>query len=130
MDLSLLAPITRYGARTTESLYEYCQSKTTPQPEPSRPAGYACPAPRRGKVARLPYATREQINQLIEDGFPYKAIIEKLTQDGLLPYPVSERNLSSWRLGGHQEWHWEQQKKQLTAQLRAAALRKLAAILD
>ena len=86
--------------------------------------------PRSGKVARLPYATREQINQLIEDGFPYKAIIEKLTQDGLLPYPVSERNLSSWRLGGHQEWHWEQQKKQLTAQLRAAALRKLAAILD
>src|SRR3989442_4986848 len=86
--------------------------------------------PRSAKVARLPYATRERINQLIEDGFPYKAIIEKLTQDGLLPHPISEGNLSNWRLGGHEEWRREQQQKQLTAHLRAAALKKLAAILD
>src|SRR5437667_11099987 len=86
--------------------------------------------PRSGKVARLPYATREHINQLIEDGFPYKAIIEQLTQDGLLRYPISEHNLSTWRLGGHEEWRREQQQKQLTAQLRAAALEKLAPILD
>src|SRR2546423_10714498 len=39
--------------------------------------------PRSGKVARLPYATRERINQMIEDGFPYKAIIEKLNQGGV-----------------------------------------------
>ena len=70
------------------------------------------------------------INQLIEDGFPYKAIIEKLTQDGLLPYPISEDNLSSWRLGGYEEWRREQQQKHLTAQLGAAALEKLAAILN
>src|ERR1043165_7293488 len=86
--------------------------------------------PRSGKIARLPYATREHINQPIEDGFPYKAIIEKLTQDGLLPYPISDRNLSNWRLGGHEEWRREQEQKQLTAQLRAAVLKKLAAILD
>src|ERR1051326_5395233 len=79
--------------------------------------------PRSGKVARLPYATREHINQLMEDGFPYKAIIQKLTQEGLLPYPFSEDNLSSWRLGGHEEWRREQQQKKLTAHLRAAALK-------
>src|SRR5438309_4394863 len=85
--------------------------------------------PRTGKVARLPYATRQRINQLIEDGFPYKAIIEKLNQDALLPYPISEDNLSNWRLGGYEEWRRQQQQKQLTAQLRAAALMKLAGIL-
>ena len=86
--------------------------------------------PRSGKVARLPYATRERINQLIEDGFPYKSIIEKLTEDALLPCPISEENVSNWRLGGYEEWRRDQQQKQLTAELRAAVLNKLAAILD
>ena len=86
--------------------------------------------PRLGKVARLPYATRQHINKMIEDGFPYKAIIDKLSQDGLLPHPLSECNLSNWRLGGYEEWRREQQQKQLVAHLQAAALRKLAAILD
>lgn len=85
--------------------------------------------PRRGKVARLPSATRQIINRMIEDGFPYKAIIDKLNQDGLLPYPLAEGNLSTWRLGGYEEWRREQQQKAINADLRALALKKLVSIL-
>src|SRR5882672_8393379 len=45
---------------------------------------------RNGKVARLPSALREQINHMLDDGVPYKAIIED--------------NISNWRLGGHQDY--------------------------
>jgi hypothetical protein len=81
--------------------------------------------PRSGKVARLPYATRERINLMIEDGFPYKAIIEKLSQEGLLPYPVSDANISNWRNGGYQEWRQAQQQKEARARQTATALDKL-----
>ena|SRR3989442_5446990 len=66
--------------------------------------------PPRGKVARLPEATREQINRMIEDGATYRAIIEKLRQSSAaqLPYPISEMNLSNWRRSGYAEWEEEQ----------------------
>src|SRR5947207_591627 len=56
---------------------------------------------RNGKVARLPFAIREQINHMIEDGVPYKAIIQKLGEAGK---HLNEDNLSTWRLGGHQDY--------------------------
>jgi len=56
---------------------------------------------RNGKVARLPAVLREQINQMIDDGFPYKTIIEKLGDSGK---HLNEDNLSSWRLGGYQDY--------------------------
>jgi hypothetical protein len=56
---------------------------------------------RNGKVARLPIALRDQINRLIEDGVPYKVIIEKLGEAGK---HLNEDNLSNWRLGGHQDY--------------------------
>ncbi len=66
--------------------------------------------PYRGKVARLPEATRHQINRMIEDGLTYRAIIERLRQPGAapLPYPISEMNLSNWRKSGYAEWQEEQ----------------------
>jgi hypothetical protein len=78
--------------------------------------------PRNGKVARLPHALREQINQMIDDGFPYKAILEKLQEPGAppLPYPISEMNLSNWRRGGYQEWRLEQEERQFLARVGVA----------
>jgi hypothetical protein len=55
---------------------------------------------RNGKVARLPEALRQQINQMIDDGLPYKAIIQKLGGAGK---HLNEDNLSNWRLGGYQD---------------------------
>src|ERR1051326_8515469 len=65
-----------------------------------------------GKVARLPKVLRDQVNHMLDDGFSYKAIIEKLEQstDPPLPYKLLEMNISRWKDNGyqrylrHQEW--------------------------
>ena len=56
---------------------------------------------RNGKVARLPFALREQINRMIDDGLPYKVIIQKLGPAG---QHLNEDNLSNWRLGGYKDY--------------------------
>jgi hypothetical protein len=56
---------------------------------------------RNGKVARLPFALRQQINRMIEDGLPYKTIIERLGPEGK---HLTIHNLSTWRLGGYQDY--------------------------
>jgi hypothetical protein len=56
---------------------------------------------RNGKVARLPLALRDQINRMLDNGLPYKAIIEKL---GPVGQHLNEDNLSNWRLGGFQDY--------------------------
>ena len=63
----------------------------------------SCQAKRRrnGKVARLPAVLRKQINQMIDDSVPYKAIIEKLGDSGK---HLGEDSLSSWRRGGYQDY--------------------------
>src|ERR1043165_5567586 len=67
---------------------------------------------RNGKIARLPEAVRERINVMLEDGVLYRDIITALAQPGgpILPYPISEMNLSNWRKGGHQEWRQRQEQ--------------------
>src|SRR5258708_36330253 len=56
---------------------------------------------RNGKVARLPLAMRKEITRLLDDGIPYKIIIEKLGEPGK---HLNEDNLSNWRLGGYQDY--------------------------
>ena len=60
--------------------------------------------PRNGKVARLPEPARNLINVMLEDGVPYRAILDKLQRTGCLPYPLSEMNLSNWFHGGYRDW--------------------------
>src|SRR5260370_6822433 len=65
-----------------------------------------------GKIARLPKVLRDQVNRMLDDGGPYKAIDEKLEQstDPPLPYKLLEINISRWKDNGyqrylrHQEW--------------------------
>src|SRR6266571_4677076 len=56
---------------------------------------------RNGKVARLPAALRDQINHMLDDGVPYKSIIERLGEAGK---HLNEDNISNWRLGGYQDY--------------------------
>jgi hypothetical protein len=68
---------------------------------------------RRGKIARLPRAVREQLNVRLDDGLEAAEILPWLNDlpevrriianrfDGV---PVSAQNLSGWRQGGFQEW--------------------------
>ena len=60
--------------------------------------------PRNGKVARLPEPTRNLINVMLEDGVPYRVILDKLQRTGCLPYPLSEMNISNWFHGGYRDW--------------------------
>jgi hypothetical protein len=79
------------------------------------------PRPRNGKIARLPQATRQLINQMIEDGIPYHAIIDKLKDSATPPpYAISEANLCNWRQGGYQDWRRTQQKNEVHKRLAAA----------
>src|ERR1039458_5470958 len=83
---------------------------------------------RHGKIARLPHTIREQINRRLQNGDEGKEIVEWLNA---LPevravvdaefggQPVSEMNLSNWRLGGYRDWEAQQEA--------VAAVRRLGA---
>src|SRR5512140_1693813 len=60
---------------------------------------------RTGKIARLPKAVRDKLNQALADGLPYADIIAQLGPDGA---GLSEMNMSRWKDGGHQDWLKEQ----------------------
>ena len=82
------------------------QTSTTNHPEPAL-------SQRRGKIARLPRAIRDQLNTRLDDGQEADDILPWLNSlpdvqeiiarrfDGVC---VSPQNLSAWRQGGFQEW--------------------------
>jgi hypothetical protein len=61
---------------------------------------------RNGLVARLPRSLRESICRLMEDGFQYPAIIEKLD---LGAHRITKHHLSEWKQGGFRDWQDDQQ---------------------
>jgi hypothetical protein len=61
---------------------------------------------RNGKVARLSYASRRVINEMLHEGLPYAEIIEELGEDGA---ELNEDNITNWKAGGYQDWLREQQ---------------------
>lgn len=63
---------------------------------------------RKGKIARLPRAIREEINAMLYDGAAtYGQIIEKM---GLANQGISTDNLGEWRAGGYQDWLLERER--------------------
>ena len=112
-----------------------------PQPEASNPEHEttrpdSSPAPEEakkkehrghGKIAQLPKPLRDQINAMLDDGFSYPRIIQKLKHaQPPLPYPISEMNLSRWHDRGYKR-HLAQQERQAEVRLnREAALDLLA----
>jgi len=73
-----------------------------PQPDPIHR--------RTGRIARLPKATRDQLNQMILDGVPHAEIIQKLGEEGK---DLVEKNLTTWRAGAYQDWLRQQQRLEL-----------------
>jgi hypothetical protein len=73
---------------------------------------------RHGKIARLPHPIREQINRRLQNSDEGSEIIEWVNTlpevravvdaefDG---QPISEVNLSNWRLGGYRDWEAQQE---------------------
>lgn len=61
---------------------------------------------RTGKIARLPFEVRTEVNGMIRDNIPYMHIIAFLAakkHEG-----INEQNLTNWKDGGHQDWLKEQ----------------------
>jgi hypothetical protein len=56
---------------------------------------------RKGKIARLPKAARERVNQMIAEGLPYSLIILQL---GELGKGLNAQNLVNWKRGGYRDW--------------------------
>jgi hypothetical protein len=83
------------------------ESKTEP---PGRRAGSGS---RTGKIARLPRAVRNELNQRLLDGEPGTGLVRWLNE---LPEakaalqrdfggrPINEQNLSDWKQGGFRDW--------------------------
>ena len=72
---------------------------------------------RTGKIARLPLAIREQLNSRLNDGVPGQELVTwlnglKEVQAVLAQHfesrPVTDQNLSDWKLGGFRDWLREQ----------------------
>jgi len=66
-----------------------------------------------GKIARLPQHIRNQLNSRLQDGeaanklLPWLNALPEVADSlkaGRHPAPITEQNLSDWRLGGYQDW--------------------------
>src|SRR6266850_3985206 len=66
-----------------------------------------------GKIARLPYSIREQLNLKLHDGIPAKSILPWLNSlprsQSILAAdfdsrPITKQNLSEWKQGGFRDW--------------------------
>jgi len=71
------------------------------------------PITRKGKIARLPYQIRMEVNRRLLDGQTGDEIIAWLNDQGAVKdrmylyfggRPIGNQNLSEWRLGGFQDW--------------------------
>ena len=86
---------------------------------------------RKGKIARLPAAIREQVNHRLFDGQTGPQIIAWLhTQPDVLTVldehfneqPITSQNLSEWKSGGYQDWIGRREKVETLKQLSAYSL--------
>src|SRR5580698_2203880 len=67
----------------------------------------------RGKIARLPYKVREELNHRLRNGrtgaeiLPWLnelPVVKKILAARFDGVPISEPNLSAWRHGGYKRW--------------------------
>lgn len=80
---------------------------------------------RNGKIARLPFAVREEINRRLRDNASGPEILAWLNAEHLQPgqEPFNAENLSNWRAGGFAEWLADQAKVEAVGKLGEYCLR-------
>ena len=85
---------------------------------------------RNGKIARLPKATRDMINHMLDDGLPYPVIIDELGEAG---EGLNSQNLTNWKKGGYQDYIEAQEmidRAKAQAEVAAEILRETEGIAD
>lgn len=91
---------------------------------------------RRGKIARLPFEIRKELNRRLRDGEPGPSLLRWLnalpeTAAALKSHfdvdfddaPITPQNLSEWRQGGYQDWLHEQERTERIRELADFSLR-------
>jgi hypothetical protein len=104
--------------------------------DPSDSSDPSCPSAshraRNGKIARLPQALRDQLNQRLADGQPGPALLDwlnalpetrSLLAESFDGVPISLQNLSQWRQGGFTQWLAERNMEDHCQDLRHFAYR-------
>lgn len=71
---------------------------------------HSTPNARKGKIARLPYETREEINRRLLDGQTAAQINDWLGTVKAAGAPFSDQNFTNWRHGGYRDWLAEQER--------------------
>jgi hypothetical protein len=87
---------------------------------------------RTGKIARLPLAIREELNERLRDNHSGGEILtwvnalpitQEILQKQFASEPISDANLSVWRQGGFAEWLEDQEKVHKVQKLSELSLR-------
>ena len=65
----------------------------------------------KSKIGRLPWETRNKLNEMLRDGITYADILKWLNTQVKPPYrAITAPNLSDWRRTGYQAWREERKK--------------------
>src|SRR5437762_14067802 len=88
---------------TTSPAVETSLPNSTPQPAPvpSTPRGNRVEERLSDKIARLPKAARDMINAMLEDGLPYRVLIDELGEAG---QGLTAQHLADWVQGRYQDY--------------------------
>lgn len=84
------------------------------------------PSTPKGKIARLPWTHREQVNHRLLNGETYPTIaawlnadpiVRKILEDQFGGQDINPQNLSNWRSGGYTDWLAEREEIEATKAL-------------
>lgn len=76
---------------------------------------------RNGKIARLPYDIREELNRRLRDGNSGPALLKwlnehpecgKVLDEEFESLPITKQNLSEWKRGGYEDWLRKEEARQ------------------
>src|SRR6185503_14024333 len=112
------------GARICDRLIPFCHAEAKMKIESminaTQDETHDYHRARNGKIARLPFAIRQAVNEMLLDGLNYRQIVSQLAHLG---YPgMRPQNLSEWRKGGYQDWLERQEELENLDQDRQAAI--------
>ena len=89
------APVTEPSSSTNPPIHQSIN------PTPASPEPRSTARRRQGKVARLPRAIRQRVNEMLDDGLTYPQVIASLGTDG---QDLTPRAVMSWKGGGYQDY--------------------------
>lgn len=83
-------------------------------------------AARRSKIARLPWELRNRVCEMIADGRPAREVCDLVNASDALSSqgvaPLTEQNVSEWRVGGQKDWEDNRSRVDRIARLSEASL--------